>query len=189
MPLPCMQDVYTFLLAGCTFLLVPRKHVQAIFMATIIIQAAPASRGRHSTMNHVLVTALSATPAEDSLVLQGACLLLAVPQIFRKSGESILGRQSARDLRVATGPAMVYLLWLDAVQAAAPVQTVLACLFSMAAIMAPAADWPQPPHSGARVHGLLCRGSTCVLLAAFAAQAGSALMQPALALLLPQGHN
>ena len=189
MPFPCLQDMHTVLLAGCTFLLVPMKHLLAIFVTTMVIQAAPASRGRHSTMNHVLITALSAALAKDSLALQGACLLLAVPQIFRKTGEHILGRFRARDLRVATGPAMVYLLWLDAVQTAAPVQTVLACLFSMAAMMAPAANWPPPPRSGARVHGLLCRGSTCVLLASFAAQAGSALMPPALALLLPEASE
>jgi hypothetical protein len=182
--MPC--KVYTVLLAGCTFLFVPRNHVLAVFVVTMVVQAAPASRGRQSTMNHVLVTALSATMAKDSLALQGACLLLAVPQIFRKSGEFILGRFRARDLRVATGPAMVYLLWLDAIQTAAPVQTVLACLFSMAVMMAPAASWPPPLLSGARVHGLLCRGSTCVLLAAFASQAHSALMRPALALLLPE---
>jgi hypothetical protein len=41
---------------------------------------------------------------------------------------------------------MMYLLWLDAVQTAAPVQTALAFLFSMVAIMASAADWPPPTH-------------------------------------------
>ena len=190
-PKASLSDIEPFFLAclaACAFMLLPRKQILAAFVSTIVIQAAPASRGRISTVNHILFAALAATLAKDTLAVQGACLLLAVPQLFRKRGESILGRDSARHLRVAAGPAVLHLLCLDAVRTAAPVQIILACLFSLAVMAAPAAGWPPPPHGGARVHGLMCRVSSCALLAAFVAQAGPALL-PAIArlptLLLP----